>query len=149
MVHCLWFHQFSIRPWIRKATSHTQFPQYKLECSPQKLMYTESPHFSLSNKRGNISFPRGSVTHLPNTRTHSLSLDNHWRWLYGIIWKKSETNELLELCENIRKLTMVPPLGLLRVLIARLYIECIIRRTLLLPATAEHRRNTKADGRHW
>lgn len=45
-------------------------------------------------------------------------------------------------------LTMIPPLGLLRILIARLHVEGIVRGPLLLTATAQHRRNTKADGRN-
>lgn len=45
-------------------------------------------------------------------------------------------------------LTMVPPLCLLRVLIAGLHVERVIGRPLLLSTTAQHRRNTKTHRKH-
>lgn len=43
---------------------------------------------------------------------------------------------------------MVPPLGLLGVLVAGLYIERIVRWSLLLLATGEHGDDAEADGLH-
>lgn len=48
-----------------------------------------------------------------------------------------------------KTLTVVPPLGLFRVLIARFHVECVVHRPLLLPATAQHGRDTKTHCGHW
>lgn len=75
------------------------------------------------------------------------------RQLHGIIWKgKAEGDWLGELTRVTLRhlvLTVIPPLGLLRILIARLYVEGIVWRTLLISTATQHRRNAKADGRDW
>lgn len=43
---------------------------------------------------------------------------------------------------------MIPPLGLLGILIASLDVERVVWRTLLISTATEHRRNAKADGRN-